>query len=588
MKEVRSVPVAGPPPPAPPMRLTAQTRPIVLFAVTYVVVVLLFATVTAWTDYAGLRSTKIAEASRLAVLMAERFERSATATDIILRAMQARAEDLLATGKPLSDLPWPPFRNAAEALPDPGSLWLVDAHGDLQRASTTAETPNYNFADREYFAPHNRGVESYLSGAVKGRITGQYHWLISRRIDGPGGAFAGVVLAAMEDTGLAAIHKAVDLGPGSVLSVRRADGALMMRHPMRDGLIGSDPHAGRQTAALLASGAMSGWFVGPLDDDGADYLHAWRRIDRHGMIAFVRLPVSTLWQQWKPQATVYAALVLASLVPLAFLVRLGMRSADTEARARASLERIAAHQRQLLRDQETVVVRQRLFLDTVGHEFRTPLAIIDSTAQVLGRMTPQQDEATRARLEKIRRATRRLTDLLDTCLAEERLGDDGDSLRLAAIDLRLILADLSREWPRLKVRPGPPAVVQADGPLLAIAIHNIVENALKYSPREAPVEVAINQLLRETTITVTDHGEGIDPQDLPHIFEKFYRSHAPQENKPGMGLGLNIAKKIVEQHGGRIELRSERNAGTTFSIVLPAPQPAAAVPSPASLNSLTS
>lgn len=569
-----------------PMRLTAQTRPILIFAGTYVTVVLLFAIITAWTDFADLRATKVVEASRLAVLMAERFERSATAADIILRSAQARAEEALAAGEALETLPWPQFRNAADALPDPGSLWLVDAQGELLRASTTADTPQFNAADREYFPHHRQGVESYLSGVVKGRITGQYHWLVSRRVNAPDGTFAGVILAAMEDTGLAAIHTAVDLGPGAVLSVRKADGTLIMRFPMSDSLIGGDPVAARQIASLAGSNRDDGWFIEPLEDGGPDYLHAWRRTAEHDMIAFVRLPVSILWQLWRPQAAVYAALVLASLVPLAFLIRLGMRSAATEAKARASLERITVNQRQLLRDQESVVVRQRLFLDTVGHEFRTPLAIIDSTAQVLARMTSDQDDATRTRLDKIRRATRRLTGLLDTCLAEERLGDNGDSLRLEPTDMRVLLADLARDWPRLKVRPGPPAVVQADAPLLAIAIHNIAENALKYSPEDASVEVAIIQLLRETTVLITDHGNGIDPQDLPHIFEKFYRSHAPQENKPGMGLGLNIAKKIVEQHGGRIDLRSERGAGTTFSITLPAP-PSTGAPSAHSWRSDT-
>lgn len=556
------------------MRLTAQTRPILLFAGTYVTVVLLFAFVTGATDFIDMRAAKVAEASRLAVLMAERFERSATAADIIVRTVQGRAEELLASGSPLEDLPWGAFRSAAQALPDPGSLWVVDAGGDLRRASTTPDTPNFNYKYRRYFSRHQRGAASYLSGAVKGRITGQYHWLVSRRINGPDGSFAGVVLAAMEDTGLAAIHKAVDLGPGAVLSVRKIDGTLLMRHPMHDGLIGDDPDMGRRIAGLLASGSMGGWFIAPLEAGGPDYLHAWRRTANHDMVAFVRLPTAILWRLWKTQGGVYAALVLAALLPLAFLIRIGMRSAETEAKARASLERITMHQRQLLRDQETVVVRQRLFLDTVGHEFRTPLAIIDSTAQVLDRLTSGQDEAVRIRLDKIRRATRRLTGLLDTCLAEERLGGDGDRLRLEPTDLRLLLAEFNREWPRLRVIAGPPAVVQADAPLLAIALHNIVENAMKYSPREAPVEVRITQLLRETTIAVIDHGDGIDPQDLPHVFEKFYRSHAPQENKPGMGLGLNIAKKIVEQHGGRIDLHSERGVGTTFSITLPAPQPA--------------
>ncbi|MGC2855259.1 ATP-binding protein [Novispirillum sp. DQ9] len=556
-----------------------QGRPLALFAATYVAVVMIFAGVTAWTDHADLRAAKLEEASRLAVLIAERFERSATAADIILRDVQTQAEEILASGRLLSDLPWAGFRSAADVLPDPGSLWVVDEHGALQRASTTPDTPEHNFKDREYFPHHEAGTARYLSSAVKGRLTGQYHWLVSRRINGPDGHFAGVVLAAMEDSGLATIHQSMNLGPGAVLSVRRADGALVMRQPADDAMIASPSEEGRRISTLLEGSARSGRYVGPMRDGGEDYLVAWRRTDRHNMVAIVRVPISLLWHLWKPQATIYAALMLASLVPLLFLMRIGKRTAAAEAEARASLERLTLHQRQLLRDQETVVVRQRLFLDTVSHEFRTPLAIIDSTVQVLQRQNPAQDAATAGRFDKIRRATRRLTDLLDTCLAEDRLGGTGASLKLAPTDLRRLLNDLAREWTRMDLRPGPPAVVDADAPLLGIALHNIVENALKYSPPDSPVTVAVTQLLRETTISVTDRGPGISPQDLPHIFEKFYRSQEPQENKPGLGLGLNIAKKIVEQHGGRIEVQpgsgadsgADAGRGTTFLVILPAP-----------------
>ncbi len=562
------------------MTTTPSARPIFLFAGTYLAVVILFIGIAGWKDMRHLHEAKLAEASRLAVLMAERFDRSATAADVILRNIQAAAEASLAQTGHLNQLPWEDFREAAMALPDPGSLWMIDAAGQLQMASTDRASPDHNFKDREYFPHHQGGTESYLSGAVKGRITDQYHWLVSRRIGTPDGRFAGVVLAAMEDTGLQAIHQAVDLGPGSVLSVRRIDGSLVMRHPMNDALIGRPTPASPEFDAIATSPETAGWRDGPalFTDEETPVLQAWHKTAHHGMIAFVLVPVDVLWRIWRPEAMTYGAMFLASLVPLFFLVRLGVRSMRAEAEARASLERLNQHQQQLLRDQQTVVMRQRMFLDTVSHEFRTPLAIIDSTVQVLTRLGADGGPSpAAAKLEKIQRATRRLNALIETCLAEDRLGGAENALRLAPTDLAALVHSVARDWPRVVVRDDAAAsdwkqnTVSADAPLLGIAVRNVVENAVKYSPPDTPVDIALGHDADTAIIAVSNHGPGIAPQDLPHVFEKYYRGHRSLETAPGIGLGLNIAKTIIEQHGGRIEAASVAGRMTTFTIHLDRP-----------------
>lgn len=560
------------------MPTTPSARPIFLFAGTYLAVVILFIGFASWKDMRHLQEVKLAEASRLAVLMAERFDRSATAADVILRHVQAAAEESLARTGRLNQIPWEDFHEAALALPDPGSLWMIDADGRLQMASTDRQTPDHNFKDREYFPHHQGGTESYLSGAVKGRITDQYHWLISRRISTPDGRFAGVVLAAMEDSGLQAIHRAVNLGPGAVLSVHRIDGSLVMRHPMNDALIGRSASASPEFDAIATSPEPAGWRDGPtlFTGDEAPVLQAWHKTAHHGMIAFVLVPVDVLWLLWRPEGVAYGAMFLASLVPLFFLVRLGVRSMGAEAKVRASLEHLNQHQQQLLRDQQTVALRQRMFLDTVSHEFRTPLAIIDSTAQVLTRLGEGGGASpAAAKLEKIQRATRRLNALIETCLAEDRLGGAEDALRLVPTDLAALVHAVARDWPRVTIQDHTKAAdtadftVPADAPLLGIAVRNIIENAIKYSPPDTPVGITLTRAAGAAIIAVSNHGVGIDTQDLPHIFEKYYRSPRSQGNVAGLGLGLNIAKTIIEQHGGRIEAASAVDGKTTFTARLP-------------------
>lgn len=542
-------------------------RPILVFSLTYLVVLAVFIGVASSVDYLQLKSAKVEEARRLAVLIAERFDRSATATDLILQHVQAQAEASLAVEGTFDHLSWQAFHDAALSLPDPGSLWLVDAAGDLRLASTTPDTPTHNFRDREYFPHHADGVESYLSGAVRGRITGQFHWLVSRRLNTPDGGFAGVVLAAVEDTELAALYRTVDLGPGAIFSVRRLDGLLVMRQPMSEAMIGNSLSGNTTFQTFLASPEQSGWYEGLSEVDGKNRLYAWRKAEQNDFIAFVTVPTDLLWSLWRLHGTVYLVLFVAALVPLVVVVRFGLRSIRAEAHARRALERLTHQQDQVLRDQETVVERQRFFLDTVSHEFRTPLAIIDSTSQVLGRLAGREETAIQTKVAKIRAATHRLAGLLETCLTAERLSSPTPPLDRQPLDLRALLASLIQETPAARLQGKGAVEVLADPSLLTIALRNILENARKVSPPDKPIEVFLTRQENAASITIRDHGPGIAPRDLPHIFERYYRTSTG--GSPGLGLGLYIAQTIVEQHGGTVAVDSQLGEGAAFTLTLP-------------------
>jgi len=109
-----------------------------------------------------------------------------------------------------------------------------------------------------------------------------------------------------------------------------------------------------------------------------------------------------------------------------------------------------------------------------------------------------------------------------------------------------------------------PTRVEGRRQQLERAIVNVLDNACKWSPAGAPVEVG----LRDGTITVRDHGAGIDPEDLPHVFDRFYRAPAAR-SLPGSGLGLAIVHKVVDGHGGTVVLESALGGGTSASIRLP-------------------
>ncbi len=214
----------------------------------------------------------------------------------------------------------------------------------------------------------------------------------------------------------------------------------------------------------------------------------------------------------------------------------------------------------------------------VSHELRTPLTSIKGFAETLlqGAM---QDEATRRRfLSIIDSEADRLVKLVDDLLDLSRLESKRVTLELGPVNLSQLAAHtvdklrpLADESALTLLYSGPPDVtVTADSDRLAQVLTNLIDNALKYTPAGGRVEVQVVPRDGEVAVTVADTGRGIPPDDLPHVFERFYRADRSRtRGSGGTGLGLAIAKHIVEAHGGQISVRSRLDEGTAFIFTLP-------------------
>jgi PAS domain S-box-containing protein len=237
------------------------------------------------------------------------------------------------------------------------------------------------------------------------------------------------------------------------------------------------------------------------------------------------------------------------------MLRLGGR------RAEAALEA----ERQSMRE-------QRNFLAMVSHEFRVPLAIIEAASQLLGIYMRGNEEA-RDEVSKIRRAVRRMSELIDVCLADDRLDSTAMQLQVDQVDVARMLTDLCDDKRPfagnrdLIIRAPERAMVRADPTLLRIAFSNLVENALKFSPAHSPVVIDVRAEPDAVRVQVRDQGPGIAIEEQPRIFEKFYRS-TKSDGVRGAGLGLYIVKRIMDLHGAAISVDSRRGMGTTFDIWL--------------------
>jgi two-component system, OmpR family, phosphate regulon sensor histidine kinase PhoR len=217
------------------------------------------------------------------------------------------------------------------------------------------------------------------------------------------------------------------------------------------------------------------------------------------------------------------------------------------------------------------------YLQTISHDLRTPLTIISSHAQLLRRRLQQRDlGAFEGRcLDAILSGASRMNTMIRDLVDSARLEGGHLQLRTEAVALGPFLAELLErvasvlDVQRLHVDATPdlpPAHV--DPERLERILLNLLSNALTYSAAGSPVRVTASSGSDGVVVSVADQGRGIAPDDLPHIFERFYRGTGGHTGE-GVGLGLYITRMLVEAHGGRIWVDSRPAQGTTFSFTLP-------------------
>ncbi|MEP7357796.1 MAG: ATP-binding protein, partial [Anaerolineales bacterium] len=233
----------------------------------------------------------------------------------------------------------------------------------------------------------------------------------------------------------------------------------------------------------------------------------------------------------------------------------------------------AARQTQVLQATEKL---QTALLNSISHDLRTPLVSITGALTGLEEDLPQLSDADRLSLVvNARGEAERLNRLVGNLLDMTRLEAGALTLRLEPGDVQdLIGTSLEQVDDRLGGRPVTlevPAdlpLVPMDFALMTRVLVNLLDNALKYSPAGSPLEVRARVSAAGLEVEVADRGVGIPPEDLTHVFDKFYRVQRP-ENVSGTGLGLSICKGIVEAHRGTIRAEKREGGGTRLIVTLP-------------------
>lgn len=221
---------------------------------------------------------------------------------------------------------------------------------------------------------------------------------------------------------------------------------------------------------------------------------------------------------------------------------------------------------------------QQEFVAAASHDLRTPLTVIKSYADLLNRWGKNEPAVVDESVQAITRAAGLMERLVNDLLLLAHM-DARPPLKPASLDLAGLAEETVQEAHAIakdvsvEMKQASSVPVDADEHYLRRAIWVLVDNAIKYNRPGGKVEIAVGEEEGQASFRVSDTGPGIGPDDLPHIFERFYRTDQARGQGKGFGLGLALARSIVEAHGGKITVHSEPGKGSSFTIMLPAQKP---------------
>ena len=284
---------------------------------------------------------------------------------------------------------------------------------------------------------------------------------------------------------------------------------------------------------------------------------------------------------------IYLLVLLVFVVLLIVACAFAIRAYVAKARINRQLHDSMSKQKAMTEEMERMTQTQLQFFTNVSHELRTPLTLIAGPAEQLledGTIRGQH----RSMLQMIQRNTRILIQLVGEILDFRKVQNNKATLRLNRFALSDELSTWAEDFRAAAARrkitivvaascPADASTANTDGSMIIAdrdkiehVYFNLMSNALKYTPEGGSITTTVEHAAQHFTITVSDTGKGIDPKELPHLFERFYQA---QGSIGGTGIGLSLVKAYVDMHQGTIDVTSQPGKGTSFIVCLPDTQP---------------
>jgi len=453
-------------------------------------------------------------------------------------------------------------RKIAGERPEWEGVGVIGADGNSIAGSLSGSS-SY-FGDRAYFRQAVQTGKPVVSPALIGRRSGKTTVIIAVPIE-PAPGQRGVMVAPLPTDRFGAGLKSKIGAPSVALTVVDAQGQAFIR-PDPDDLTSLERLRGAEIDAVLAGN--SGTAIKAAD--GAETLVAHAPVAGFGWGVLLSEPAAGAFAPARGQALERAA-VLAIILGVVF--GLGWILAGRLSQSFARAERLSAEL------QRAVETRDE-FLAAAALDLRNPLSTIQAAGELLERGAGRPASLGREQLartgEHILAASRRMARLLNGFLdvAHLQIGRPLELERSRA-DLAALVREVVSEQQRLTGRHriaciGPDTLAaDIDAPRLQRALENLIGNAVKYSPEGGEVSVRLEARGEGALLAVEDRGIGIPPADLERIFSRFERGANVAGRFSGTGIGLAVARQIVEQHGGSLSVQSAAGEGSTFTLQFP-------------------
>src|SRR5688500_18908694 len=583
------------------MRLRRPKPLIVLFAAAVLLAVAAFEGTDLWIRHTRVVASTETRAVNLAIALSEYVRGSFASADAALRQLVVYGPRIGGANGPTSE--WQPLLTAVKAaLPATGSLSVTDADGTIRHSTLAAIVgqPRHTNYLIEYLSQHDPEaltVDVPFPSPVK---DGLVVLPVGRRLETPDGRFDGLVVAVVDPDAYRTFFRNVRIGRDGAIWDFHPGGSILCREPSEQNPLG-DSAVAHPVLAAARSGAPEGVLSRPLDAGGPELITAYRTLSDPALVLAVSLGRDEALADWRLHFRAALVEFFALSLVIGTLVLLLFRQIDARGRAEQELassqqveaERLVAvnrrlaealdRERQAREESEAASRLKDEFLMTLSHELRTPMNAILGWVRMLSGNALDADQRPRAlsTIERNAQAQARLIeDLLDVSRAisgklqlQPRVINAADAVMSAAETLRPAMEAKRITFDATVARDLPP--VLADPDRLQQIVWNLLSNAIKFTGSGGRVELHLERADPGIHITVRDDGIGIAPAFMPHVFERFRQADAgPRREHGGLGLGLSIARHLVELHGGTITVDSRgEGLGATFRIHLPTVAP---------------
>jgi signal transduction histidine kinase/ActR/RegA family two-component response regulator len=466
-------------------------------------------------------------------------------------------------------------------------LSLADAEGRVRLSSARFPPPDLNVSDRDYFQAHReKGPRTYVSAAYQGRITGERHIALSRRLSTPDGHFNGIIHVAVPLTYLTHFWEQFTPNIAHVVPLVRADGQVIARHPSKDTPERLDLDGPFLSRALAK---RQGVYTAHSRVDGVERLNAYTQIKDYPLFISFSIETGAVLKQWREGLLLEAILAAIAAGALATGATVAHRRYQAQVAAALRWERTADQlSSEMARRQAAEArLRQTQKMEAVGqltggiaHDFNNLLMAVLGSLELLKKRLPADDPKAAQLVNTAVQGAERGTTMIRRLLAFARKQD----LNPEPVDVPALIAGISdllqhSLGPQVEIETRstvglPWALVDANQ--LETALLNLAVNARDAMPGGGRLTISVDEEIvgpgsvlspgRYVRVVVADNGTGMDEETLHRATDPFFTT---KDTGKGTGLGLSMVHGFAVQSGGQFSLKSAPGSGTTAEMLLP-------------------